>query len=611
MRDKNGNSAGGRLDEEYTQSIDLTSLFTKDLTTTGSFDVSSGIWQTTFGKVLQALPIPVLLIDTSYRTIMANQAWARIDKRYGETVYCPFSELFPTDSLAKKAQAILEEVFERRKSRMAQASLEIGNRKIWTRMTFRSIRIGSERFVLVLIEDLTVDKQLLEANKRHSEELEKTVRERTAQLKAMNEQLQKEIVDRKKAEDLWLQSERLKLIGELASGTAHNFNNTLQIVLSGAQVALLNIKSGNHAKAEEALGQVIQSAGFGAETVRRLQSFTSIRDDQRTVTHEVFDVCEVVRPAVELTKAWWKTLPEKQGISVDLQLLLRDRCPISGKRDEIFEVVVNLIKNAAEALPHGGLIEVKCWSGENEVILKVLDTGKGIPREMLSRLFIPFSTTKVTAGAGLGLATAEAMVRNHGGDISVETVEGKGSIFTVTLPKAAELPKEPATASTQIEERPLKILVIDDVEEVVNLLADGLSLFNHAVHKALSGQEGLEIFMREAIDVVICDLGMPQMTGWDVSRQVMNLCRDRGVPKTPFVLLTGWGDQIRETEKMRSAGVDRVITKPIDVSQAMDVIYALVTNAEILSHSACPDDALKLYPEMFADKSDHHKIVPK
>ena len=178
--------------------------------------------------------------------------------------------------------------------------------------------------MLVLIEDLTVDKQLLEANKRYSEELEKTVQERTAELKTMNERLQKEIVDRERAEALWLQSERLKVVGELASGTAHNFNNTLQIVLSGAQVALLNIKSGNHAKAEEALGQIIESAEFGAETVRRLQSFTSIRDDQGTVAHEVFDLCDVVRPGVELTKSWWKTLPEKQGIRVDLDVYLRE-----------------------------------------------------------------------------------------------------------------------------------------------------------------------------------------------------------------------------------------------------------------------------------------------
>jgi signal transduction histidine kinase/CheY-like chemotaxis protein len=580
MGNKNGNSLGGPLGENHTQTIDLTSLFTKDVTSTGSFDVSSGIWRTTFGKVLQALPGPVLLIDISYRIILANQAWARIDENYGETVYCLFSELFPTDPPAKKAQALLEEVFSQRRSRVVQATLEIGNRRIWTRMTFRPIRIASDRFVLVLIEDLTVDKQLLEANKRHSEELEKTVQERTAQLKAMNERLQKEIVDRKKAEDLWLQSERLKVIGELASGTAHNFNNTLQIVLSGAQVALLNIESGNYAKAKDALGQVIESAGFGAETVRRLQSFTSIRDDQGTVVHDVFDLCDVVRPAVELTKAWWKTLPEKQGIKVDLKLYLRDKCLVSGKKNEIFEVVVNLIKNAAEALPNGGLIEAKCWTGEDEVILQVLDTGKGISRDMLSRLFIPFFTTKVTAGAGLGLATARAIVRSHGGDISVETVEGKGSIFAVTLPRAEELPKALANASPPLDERPLKILVIDDVEEVVNLLAEGLSLFNHTVHKAISGQEGLEIFMREAIDVVICDLGMPDMTGWDVSRQVMKLCRDRGVPKTPFALLTGWGDQIREIEKMKSSGVDRIITKPVDILQTMDAINHLVKARE-------------------------------
>jgi signal transduction histidine kinase/ActR/RegA family two-component response regulator len=576
MGNMHDNSVVSLSGENHTQTIDLTALFTKDLTSTGSFDISSGIWRTTFGKVLQALPIPVLLIDTSYRIIIANQAWGRIAENYREIVFCPFSGLFPGDSPAQRAQSLLEEVFLQRKSRVAQATLEVSGRKIWARMTLRSIRVGNERFVLALIEDLTVDKQLLEANKRHSEELEKTVQERTAELKTMNERLQQEIVDRQRAEDLWLQSERLKIVGELASGTAHNFNNTLQIVVSGAQVALLNMKSGNYAKAEKALGQIIESAGFGAETVRRLQSFTSIRDNQGTAAHEVFDLCDVARPGVELTKSWWKTLPEKQGIRVDLEVSLRETCLISGKKNEIFEVVVNLIKNATEALPNGGLIEVSCWTENDDVILQVRDNGKGISEDMLGRLFIPFCTTKVTAGAGLGLATARAIVKSHEGDISVETVEGKGSIFTVTLPRAKRLPKVPLIATSSPREQHLKILLIDDIEVVLNSLADGLRLFNHTVHTARSGQEGLEIFMREPIDVVICDLGMPDMTGWDVSRQLKKLCLDKGVPKTPFALLTGWGDQIREIGKMRSAGVDRILTKPINMSQVVDVIQALV-----------------------------------
>jgi signal transduction histidine kinase len=580
MGNKDDNSAGGSFDENYTQTIDLTSLFTTDLTSTGSFDVSSGIWRTTFGKVLQALPIPVFLVDTSYRIIMANQAWGRIAENYGEIVFRPFSELFPQESPAQRAQAILEEVFSQRRSRVAQATLEIGNKRIWARITFRSIRIASERFVLILIEDLTADRQLLEANKRYSKELEKTVLERTTELKTMNERLQKEIVDRERAEALWLQTERLKLVGELASGTAHNFNNTLQIVISGAQVALLNIESGKYEEAKKALGQVIESAGFGAETVRRLQSFTSIRDDSKTVAHEVFDLCDVVRPGIELTKAWWKTLPEKQGVRVDMEVNLIDKCLISGKKNEVFEVVVNLIKNAAEALPHGGLIQVRCWTGNDDVILQVRDNGKGISGDFLNKLFIPFCTTKVTAGAGLGLATARAIVKSHGGAISVETEQGKGSIFTVTLPKAKQLPNPRSSAVSPSREQPLEILVIDDFEEVLNLLGEGLRLFNHTVHTARSGQQGVEIFMREPIDVVICDLGMPDMTGWEVSRQIAKLCIDRGVPKTPFALLTGWGDQIRETEKMRSTGVDKIITKPINIPQAMDLVYALVRSAE-------------------------------
>ena len=570
----------GPVGEDSTQTIELTDMFTSDVTTTGSFDVSSGIWKTTFGKVIQALPIPILLTDSHYRVVVVNRAWGRLVENYEDMVSRVFSEFLPDDSAAQNAQSSLEKTFLTRKSRVAQAALRIGERKIWARMTFRSMRISQERFVLVLIEDLTVEKQLLEVNKKHSDELEKIVQERTSELTAMNERLQKEIADRKRAEDLWLQSERLKAVGELASGTAHNFNNMLQIIINAARSGLMNLESNDFTKVKYALEQVLQNAEVGAETVRRLQSFTSIRDGNEPLADTVFDLGEVVRPAVELTKSWWKTHPEKQGVRVDLKLDLADGCTVQGKRHEIFEVVVNLIKNASEALPHGGLIEIACRAENDKVVLEVRDNGRGISQDMLNKLFIPFSTTKLTTGAGLGLATSWATVKGHGGDISVDSVEGKGSVFKVTLPKSPELPKAPSVGFRTPGVRPLRILVIDDIEEVLNLLAEGLREFNHTVHAARSGREGLEIFRREAIDVVVCDLGMPGMTGWEVGRRIMEVCREIGLTKTPFTLLTGWGDQVRELAKMRSAGVDRILVKPIDVPRLLDVLQELVEAQE-------------------------------
>ncbi len=443
-------------------------------------------------------------------------------------------------------------------------------------MTLRSIRIMHERFVLVLIEDLTLEKELLDQNKQHREELEKRVAERTVELEAINRQLKKEVADRNRAEELLLHTERLKAVGELASGTAHNFNNLLQIVMSGARLALMNLESGNPTKVKKAVEQILESAEFGSETVRRLQSFASIRNESASTQDSLFDLGEVVRPAAELAKPWWKTHPEKHGIKIDLNLNLKSGCPIVAKKHEIFEVVVNLIKNAAEALPQGGLIEVNSDVCQDEVVLKVRDTGIGIPSHMLDKVFIPFFTTKVTAGAGLGLASSQAIVKSHGGYISVESVEGRGSTFTVCLPKSSHLPAAPPPDCRTEGPKPLRILVIDDVDAILTLLADALREFNHVVYTAASGEAGIKVFKSEPVDLVICDLGMPCMTGWEVSKQIKEICKNRGSLKTPFILLTGWGDQIRETEKMSESGVNRILAKPVDLPQLLETIRSLV-----------------------------------
>ena len=188
------------LDDESTQTIELTDLFTRDLTTTGSFDVRSEIWKTTFGKVIQALPIPTLLIDQSFHIVVANQAWGKVSLKYEEMQDLLFSRLFPKASVARRVQSILEDVFSTRKPVVANGTLEIGDSTIWARMTFRSIRIMEERFILMLVEDLTADKQILEQNKKHREELEKRVEERTSELMAANAQLKEEVAERKRME---------------------------------------------------------------------------------------------------------------------------------------------------------------------------------------------------------------------------------------------------------------------------------------------------------------------------------------------------------------------------------------------------------------------------
>jgi hypothetical protein len=189
-----------RMEYESTESIELQSLFTRDVSTSGSFDVRGGIWATTFGKVIQALPIPAFLIDEHLHIAVANQACGRFTAAYEMVQGRPFSCLVSGASAAEAAQSLLQRVFSDRKPRIAEGTVTIDDAMVWARMTFRPIRIMEERFVLLLLEDLTREKLQLSENDILRRELEKRVEQRTEELRKTNEKLIQEVVERKRAE---------------------------------------------------------------------------------------------------------------------------------------------------------------------------------------------------------------------------------------------------------------------------------------------------------------------------------------------------------------------------------------------------------------------------
>jgi hypothetical protein len=189
-----------RVDYESTESIELKSLFTRDVTVSGSFDIRGGIWATTFGKVIQALPIPAFLIDEFLNVAVANQACGRFTLAYERIQGRPFASLLGGQEAAKKAESLLRGLFSDRKPRVGEGRLRIEDAMVWARMTFRSIRIMNERFVLVLVEDLTREKIQLHENELLRRDLEKRVEQRTAELSKTNENLILEVAEREKAE---------------------------------------------------------------------------------------------------------------------------------------------------------------------------------------------------------------------------------------------------------------------------------------------------------------------------------------------------------------------------------------------------------------------------
>jgi PAS domain-containing protein len=203
------------VDEESTESIELKTLFTRDVSSSGSFEVRGGIWASTFGKVIQALPIPAFLVDKNLKVTVANQACGRWTPNYERIQGQPYASLLGGPSAAERAQSLLERVFSDRRPRFGEGSLKIDSVVVWARMTFRSIRIMEERFVFVLVEDLTREKVQLHENEMLRRELEKRVEQRTAELRRTNDDLRNEVEERKRAE-----REREKVIVQLQQALA-------------------------------------------------------------------------------------------------------------------------------------------------------------------------------------------------------------------------------------------------------------------------------------------------------------------------------------------------------------------------------------------------------
>jgi CheY-like chemotaxis protein/two-component sensor histidine kinase len=374
-----------------------------------------------------------------------------------------------------------------------------------------------------------------------------------------------------------VQSERLKATAQLSSGVAHNFNNLLQIIVSGIRLAFREMDAGRTDSARARLEQIQETALLSSDTVKSLQNFAHGYTERLWEEYGIFDLSVVAERAIEMSAPLWQTEPEQEGLNIILERRLEPNCFVHGKENELFEVVVNLLKNAAEALPNGGSIEVTTETFDNRVILRVSDDGIGIRKEDLPKVFQPFFTTKGVQGTGMGLSGSFGIVRRHGGEITAKSEEGSGAVFTMILPAARDLITSKDVADSK-SVRPLRLLLIDDHPVIVKMLKAGLERHEQTVWAAYSGNEGLEIFEREEIDAVVSDLGMPGMNGWQVGKAVKEHCERTGRSKPIFVILTGWGDMSKRTDKIVEAGVDAVVQKPMDAPKLLALIGRLLTN---------------------------------
>jgi PAS domain S-box-containing protein len=374
----------------------------------------------------------------------------------------------------------------------------------------------------------------------------------------------KDITDKKRIEAQLLQAEKLRAVGEMASGVAHDFNNALTIILGNAQLLLLNAQD---EESKETLRTIEKAARASSCTVRRLMDFT--REEVRR-EHVNLDINSVIREAVDGAETKYKDEVHARGIPLSIDLNLEDVPPVTGTASELREVVTNLVLNAVEAMPLGGGVKLRTFADQQAVILQVSDTGTGMTDEVKKRIFEPFFTTKPFAHRGLGLSMSYGIVKRLRGRIDVDSRVGQGTTLTLSFPIEREGPISPLPPSPLRKGRRVRVLVIDDEASIRDVLLRILSKAEYQVALATDGEEGLRLFAEKEFDLVLTDLGMPKMSGWEVCHAIK-----RTKPTTPVGMITGWGVEV-DKSRIEACGVDFLVFKPFDSNNILEKVAEAV-----------------------------------
>jgi len=372
----------------------------------------------------------------------------------------------------------------------------------------------------------------------------------------------------KKAKDRLIQTEKLRAWGEMAGGVVHDFDNILTSILGRTQLLWKKLEKGEPKKSQDLMKnlQLIEkSAGDGAKILSRIQEFTKTKKD---TTFSPVDLNEIVEDSLEMTRSYWSDQVIFSGIHIEMKKDLKNKGKILGNATELREVLTNLIINAVDAMPHGGTLTLKSQQDEKSVYLVIKDTGIGMTEEIKNKIFEPFFTTKQDRGIGLGMSVVYNILSRHEGEIDIKSSPDQGSTFTIKLPKYKEARKE--EKSKMLSGQEACVLIIEDEKNIRDILEEMLSTEGYEVTCAATGKEGIELFKKKRFDLVITDLGIPQMSGWDVADQIKSIN-----PSTPVILSTGWGLKF-DPVKMKSPNVDRIIKKPFNLEQVLEVISDLL-----------------------------------
>jgi signal transduction histidine kinase/ActR/RegA family two-component response regulator len=385
-----------------------------------------------------------------------------------------------------------------------------------------------------------------------------------------------------------LQQERLRALGQMASGIAHDINNAISPVALYTE-SLLEREPSLSARARSYLTTIQRAIEDVASTVARMREFYRPREPQLLLAR--ISTNTLVEQVVELTRPRWSALPQQRGVSIDLKTELAPcGTEIMGAEGEIRDALTNLIFNAVDAMPEGGTITVRTSVvdapvsadgdiPERQVHIEVTDTGVGMDEQTRRRCLEPFFTTKGERGTGLGLAMVYGMIQRHSAELDVVSDVGKGTTMRLIFPAyASHANTIVRMQALPVVDKRLRILLVDDDPLLIKSLQDTLEADGHIVTAAHGGQQGIDAFTEahrsgNEFSVVVTDLGMPHVDGRKVAASIKSVSA-----ATPVVMLTGWGQRLA-AENDIPPHVNRVLNKPPKLMELRATLAELTARA--------------------------------
>jgi signal transduction histidine kinase/PAS domain-containing protein/ActR/RegA family two-component response regulator len=406
----------------------------------------------------------------------------------------------------------------------------------------------------------------------------------------LHDSLQRAYDDLHQTQQAIMQQERLRALGQMASGIAHDINNAISPIAIYTDI-LLRKEPDLSARTREFLETIQRAIGDVAQTVSRMREFYRPGDSE--VKHRTVDLNAVVQQVLDLTRARWRDMSQQRGIAIEIKTELAPDLPaVMGAESELREALTNLVLNAVDAMPDGGTLTLRTrvvddhaslpakMRGPARVCVEICDTGIGMDEETRRRCLEPFFTTKGERGTGLGLAMVYGVAQRHAAELQIASAAGRGTTMSLAFPvAAAAVAGDSLTVAPAATPAKLRILIVDDDPVLLKSLRDTLEADGHLLSVCRGGQAGIDDFCAahragRSFDAVITDLGMPRVDGRKVANAIKALA-----PTVPIILLTGWGQRI-VTEGEIPPDVDRVLSKPPNPLELSNTLAELTSRSD-------------------------------